>query len=77
MMWNNMMAQLKCCGVNSYEDFKLSDAWVKNSANRALPEACCVLSDKALFKPLYPECVSNPTNINSYYNTVSGILIDF
>ncbi|KAG5679470.1 hypothetical protein PVAND_009035 [Polypedilum vanderplanki] len=67
LMWNQLMAQFQCCGVNSYSDFETSSFWVNNKGSRTIPEACCQLSDKTLIKPLDLNCPYSPSDINSYY----------
>lgn len=70
LMWNQLMAQFKCCGVEDYKDFETSSFWLENKGNRTIPEACCVLTEKALLKPLDPTCVYTPSDVNSYFEQV-------
>ncbi|XP_011180604.1 CD82 antigen [Zeugodacus cucurbitae] len=67
LMWNQLMSQMSCCGVNDYRDFDASLAWVSNKGNRTLPEACCVLKDVSQMLPRDDDCVINPSESNSYY----------
>ncbi|CAO1373824.1 unnamed protein product [Diamesa serratosioi] len=67
LMWNQLMAQFKCCGVEDYKDFETSSFWLENKGNRTIPEACCVLAEKALLKPLDQSCVYTPSETNSYF----------
>lgn len=67
LMWNQLMARLECCGVNSYNDFETSTFWVANRGSRQIPEACCTLSDKTLLKPFDTNCPYSPTDSNSNY----------
>nr|CAD7573707.1 unnamed protein product [Timema californicum] len=65
LMWNYFMAQMKCCGVDNYLDFKESPKW---GTNKTVPEACCVLvGDLNKFTPKDPQCPNNPSESNSYY----------
>lgn len=66
LMWNHLMAQMSCCGVDNYKDFELSSAWNVNKGNRTVPEACCILSDENTFKPEDSTCPVSPTTNNSH-----------
>jgi len=44
LTWNQMQAQLKCCGVESYSDWFYSAQWPRH---RFVPDSCC---DVAQFK---------------------------
>lgn len=70
LMWNQLMAQFKCCGVEDYKDFETSSFWLANKGNRTIPEACCVLAEKTLLKPVDQSCVYTPTDVNSYFEQV-------
>lgn len=76
-MWNQLMAQFKCCGVNSYSDFEQSQLWLQNKSSRQIPEACCVLADKTLLTPQDLNCPYSPSDINSYYMKVCRIFKRF
>ncbi|CRK86166.1 CLUMA_CG000019, isoform A [Clunio marinus] len=67
LMWNQLMAQMGCCGVNSYNDFDKSQYWMTNKVSRVVPEACCILSDKVLIKPQDLNCPYEPSESNSFY----------
>lgn len=61
---------MKCCGVDSYEDFNESKKWIEGG--KKVPDACCVLEgDVAKFKPMSEMCPDVPTDINSYWKKVS------
>ena len=68
--------QLKCCGVNNYEDFKEAEEFKKYKPNQVVPEACCFLKNYTqtdgvnLFTPKHDACINNPTSSNSYFNKV-------
>jgi hypothetical protein len=63
------LPQMKCCGVDSYEDFKESKKWTEG--NKTVPEACCVLEgDIAKFQPKFKDCPKKPSDTNSYWNKV-------
>jgi len=63
------LPQMKCCGVDSYEDFRESKKWIE--ANKTVPEACCVLEgDIAKFQPKLKNCPYNPSDTNSYWKKV-------
>ncbi|XP_021937297.1 CD82 antigen-like isoform X2 [Zootermopsis nevadensis] len=66
LMWDYIMANMKCCGVDSYEDFSESKKWIEGG--KKVPDACCVLEgDVAKFKPMSEMCPDVPTDINSYW----------
>jgi len=77
LSWDFMMAELKCCGVENYEDFSRATEFQKYirepghpNQNQIIPEACCKLKeDKDLkyFEPKDPNCIEVPTVTNSYY----------
>ncbi|PNF28572.1 hypothetical protein B7P43_G12773 [Cryptotermes secundus] len=81
LMWDYTMAHSKCCGVNSYEDFKESKKWTEGN-KKVIPEACCILEgDVSKFQPKYSNCTKSPSDENSYwktgcFNTVVGMVID-
>lgn len=70
LMWNQLMARMECCGVNSYNDFETSSFWAANKGSRVAPEACCILSDKTLLTPVDNNCAYSPTDKNSFYMKV-------
>ncbi|KAJ9595708.1 hypothetical protein L9F63_013121, partial [Diploptera punctata] len=66
LMWDYIMANMKCCGVDNYEDFRESPKWA--SGNKTIPEACCVLEgDIGKFQPKFKTCPSKPSDSNSYW----------
>lgn len=67
LMWNQMMSTFACCGVNDYRDFDMSTAWAVNKGNRTIPEVCCVLKDVKNMVPRDEDCVTNPTEANSFF----------
>lgn len=70
LMWNNLMAQMSCCGVNDYKDFETSPNWISGKGNRTIPEACCILTNGTLFSPKDPSCTQYPSDSNSFYKHV-------
>ena len=77
----NTFFQLKCCGVENYEDFTKAQEFQKYirepghpNKNQIIPEACCKLKDDKemkYFEPKDPNCIEVPTVTNSYYTNVS------
>uniref|UniRef100_A0A1L8DK44 Tetraspanin n=1 Tax=Nyssomyia neivai TaxID=330878 RepID=A0A1L8DK44_9DIPT len=67
LMWNHIMAQMSCCGVNDYKDFSSSENWMRDRGNRTVPEACCMLNDKSLLELRDTSCPYSPSESNSYY----------
>jgi tetraspanin-18 len=76
LMWDYTMANTKCCGVDSYEDFKESKKWTQGN-KKIIPEACCVLEgDVGRLQPKDKNCPQSPSDSNSYwkngcYNTIA------
>lgn len=69
LVWNHIMAQMSCCGVNNYKDFDESPKWLDRLNRTTVPIACCKLKgDGSLFIPDDPHCPNSPTDYNSYYN---------
>ncbi|KAJ6640547.1 CD9 antigen [Pseudolycoriella hygida] len=68
LMWNQLMIELKCCGVNDYNDFSKSDSWNLNRGNKTIPEACChqLLQDGKI-RPRDDTCTTSPSESNSFY----------
>jgi len=75
LMWNQLMAQFKCCGVNSFTDFETSPFWLSNRGSRMVPEACCQLADKTLITPSDLNCPYSPSDENSYYMKVRLLVL--
>lgn len=68
VMWNYLMAQMSCCGVDDYNDFKTSERF--QQGNMTVPTTCCVLEgDFRKFIPKDPNCPYSPSEANSYYKT--------
>ncbi|GLV41287.1 Tetraspanin 66E [Carabus blaptoides fortunei] len=66
LMWNHLMSQMSCCGVDDYTDFKASPKWV--TGNKTVPDACCMLTgDVSLFNVRDKDCPYSPNDTNSYY----------
>lgn len=76
LMWDHLQASLKCCGVNNYTDYESSTKW--KDSGKVIPESCCVLEgDPLKFQPKSPECVTKPSEVNSYYKKVSTYCSSF
>jgi len=86
LSWDLIMAQMSCCGVDGYEDFRTAKLFVEKSAaeglGRQVPESCCVLTgDPLIHQPSDPSCIISPNQANSYlstgcYNKFSHIVTD-
>jgi tetraspanin-18 len=69
LMWDYTMSNLKCCGVDSYEDFRESKKWTQET-NNTIPDACCVLEgDTAKLQPKDKNCLTKPSDSNSYWKS--------
>jgi len=74
LSWDMIMAQMSCCGVDGYEDFRTAKLFVQQASSeglgRQVPESCCILSgDPLLLSPAFPSCISRPDMSNSYLAT--------
>ncbi|ALC42897.1 Tsp66E [Drosophila busckii] len=67
LMWNQLMGNFGCCGINDYRDFNNSMSWQATKGNRTIPEACCKLKDVAKLVPQFEDCTTNPSESNSFY----------
>nr|KAG5700676.1 hypothetical protein BaRGS_015506 [Batillaria attramentaria] len=69
-IWNGIMIELKCCGVDSYEDFQEADNWDKELHGYgpfAAPVACCKETPTG---PTYDfSCAMAPTDATSNWKT--------
>ena len=76
--------QLKCCGVQDYQDFYTDSVWDRNrtvtvasmnvTVQLVAPYACCKMDDDK--SPIQPEtCASAPTDLTSNWKTVSVIRV--
>lgn len=81
LVWNQLMTEMQCCGVNDYHDFAAADKWIatKGGSDIVLPKECCkrlvpANNGSAL---LDAECPSRPTAENSNFMTVSQQSISF
>lgn len=92
LLWDFMMAELHCCGVENYEDFDKAKRFIMyKDSDQRVPEACCKLKprnqtekNEGLFVPVDANCITAPTPArigNSYmdqgcYETVRSWIID-
>lgn len=65
LAWDTLQINLKCCGVDNYEDYQQNQVWKQQSY--VIPPSCCALSLDN--KPLDPTCTTSPNEANSYYKT--------
>ncbi|XP_047516509.1 tetraspanin-1-like [Pieris napi] len=52
-MWDYVMVEYKCCGVNNYKDF-VDSAWQRNNMDKLYPIHCCVMDKN--FVPVSKAC---------------------
>lgn len=65
------MVEMKCCGVNDYNDFSKSDSWNLHRGNKTIPEACChQLIRDGESRPRDDNCTTSPSDTNSFYKKV-------
>ena len=81
---NAFFFQLKCCGVQDYQDFYTDSVWDRNrtvtvasmnvTVQLVAPYACCKMDDDK--SPIQPEtCATAPTDLTSNWKTVSVIRV--
>lgn len=70
------MIEMKCCGVNDYNDFSQSDSWNQHRGNKTVPEACCIqsINREGESRPRDDACTISPSESNSYYKQVSSVV---
>lgn len=61
VMWDSIMKQLECCGVDSYQDFAEAKQW-QSYKNTTVPVACCKFETGQLMDS---SCPTNPSDANS------------
>lgn len=75
LMWNHLMGEMRCCGVEDYRDFNLSEKWKEQADGRKVPEACCVLQKRnSVFIPQDDRCPYEPSATNSHFESVRIVL---
>jgi tetraspanin-18 len=80
LMWDYIMANVKCCGVDSSEDFRESNKWTEG--NKTVPDACCVLEGDVLkYQPKFKSCPYRPSDCNScwkkaHYSTFVEVIVE-
>lgn len=55
-IWDYIMDEYKCCGVNNYKDFANS-AWQRNNMDKLYPVQCCMLDKE--FNPISKKCTQS------------------
>ncbi|XP_058121233.1 tetraspanin-18 [Anopheles ziemanni] len=70
LMWNFMMTELECCGVDDYRDFELSEKWNATKGEHKIPEACCK-------QPAEGNCPSQRTKTNHFEKGCYTALTDW
>lgn len=65
-LWDALMLQMECCGVDSFRDFALSPQWIENGQS-TIPMACCAMKDKSdpSAGPRVAACRMFPTMVDS------------
>jgi hypothetical protein len=61
IMWDRIMTNFQCCGVDNYTDFKIIRDW-HWSPQMKVPESCCISGD------VLHNCTEHPTELNSNLN---------
>ncbi|KAK9505675.1 hypothetical protein O3M35_009670 [Rhynocoris fuscipes] len=65
LLWNYMMAEMSCCGVDNYTDFYASDSFKETGYK--VPPACCKMTSNTTL--LDRDCPKSPKMENSYMYT--------
>jgi hypothetical protein len=76
LMWDRIMANFECCGVDNSTDFEDAKKWV-GASDMVVPDACCLLNNKTTIEVNDTMCTTNPTEENSYkdkgcYDSLAG-----
>lgn len=71
LVWNYLMTEMSCCGVDNYTDFYISDSF--KQTGKKVPEACCKMTSNTTL--LDRDCPKSPKIENSFmftgcYNTI-------
>lgn len=83
LVWNQLMTDMRCCGVDSYKDFAAAEKWqaTKGASDIVMPRECCQrlpASANGTVALVDEECPIRPTSENSYHTTVSeGIYCEY
>jgi hypothetical protein len=67
LMWDRIMANYECCGVDNSTDIEHSKHWHAQEYMK-IPMACCILRDKMGISPTDAKCAKNPSDENSNMN---------
>lgn len=73
LMWDHMMTEMNCCGVNDYMDFGNSENWNNEKGNNIVPRACCLRKQvDGLYILTDNSCPIDPSDSNSNFRKVSN-----
>ncbi|XP_031765615.2 tetraspanin-1-like [Galleria mellonella] len=65
-IWNYVMVNNECCGVNGYRDFA-SSQWQKMNTDKLFPVQCCQLVNKTVLLPVSKDCsLNDDPEVKSY-----------
>ncbi|KAM3963324.1 tetraspanin-1 [Aphomia sociella] len=65
-LWDYVMVNYECCGVNSYKDFA-SSRWRETNTDKLFPIQCCQLANKTGLVPFSKDCtLSDDPEVKSY-----------
>jgi tetraspanin-18 len=67
LLWNSIMVNYECCGVDNYTDLHHSKNW-ENPEDPKITIECCILKDTKELVARDSTCIKNPTEENSYMN---------
>lgn len=72
-VWNQLMTDMQCCGVNNYRDFEAAPKWNATRGSDVVPQPCCKQQTQPDGKSvlLDTHCLGQPSEANSFYMTVS------
>jgi hypothetical protein len=66
LMWELIMANLECCGVNNSTDLSKATKKSLEENGMKVPEVCCVMKNKATFEVNSTLCMKDPRIDDSY-----------
>ncbi|XP_059059646.1 tetraspanin-1-like [Achroia grisella] len=65
-IWDYVMVNYQCCGVNGYQDFA-SSPWQKINTDKFFPVQCCQLENKQVLIPVSKDCsLTDDPEVKSY-----------
>lgn len=73
LMWNQLMTEMHCCGVEDYTDFDKSEMWRVHKGENVVPANCCHHQNAGIdgmLKLVDDSCPKYPSESNSNFKQV-------